>query len=61
MAKPILIIKLPLAMTDEQVEKTKNLIQERLKEEYHVVACSCLAPGVEVKFECVGFPNTNSL
>lgn len=54
MAKPILIIKVPLAMTEEDSEKQKNLIQERLKSEYHVLVCRCLAPGIETKFECVG-------
>jgi hypothetical protein len=55
MAKPILIIKTPLTMTEEDGEKQKDLIQERLKDEYYVLVCRCLAPGVEIKFECVGF------
>lgn len=55
MAKPILIIKVPVTVTEEDGEKQKNLIQERVNGEYHVIYCRCLTPSAEMKFECVGF------
>jgi hypothetical protein len=55
MAKPILIIKVPLTVSDKDSEKHKTLIEERLKGEYHVLVSRCLPSGAEMKFECIGF------
>lgn len=55
MAKPILIIKVPVTISEEDAGKQKADIQEKLKDDYHVLVSRCLAPGAEIKFECVGF------
>ena len=55
MAKPILVIKVSAAMPPDEADAQKNLTEERLKGDYHVLVCRCLAPGAEIKFECVGF------
>jgi hypothetical protein len=55
MAKPILIIKLPVEASMDNCKATENLVKGRLADEYHVLVVACIQRSAEsqVQFECL--------
>lgn len=57
MAKPILIIRIPLDMPTERAKEISSNVTNTLQGEYHVLVVSCLLPNEKMQFECVNGGN----
>jgi hypothetical protein len=53
MAKPILVIKVPIEMPTERAKEISNNVTNTLQGEYHVLVVSCLGHMEKIQFECV--------
>lgn len=61
MAKPILIVRVPSQMPNDEGDKLCNRIEQKLAGEYHVLVARCLSYNERVQFECINPDNLPKL